>query len=209
MAFQATKGALRRRPEAPVEALPGSEGTRTRMLSNAVVARNNVEGYANEIGKLWGEVQQKFLTIGRYLILAKEKLEHGEFERMVSTMLPFGRNVAHRLRVVAAAVEQGRLPEEALPRSYTVAYGLVILSEQEFEEARRRELIRPTLTNRELCEFRHEIRQPVGEERRTHLMREREKLASEMEKLRERMEEIERELSGPVTIDGYAEEQAA
>ena len=209
MAFQATKGVLRRRPEAPVETLPGSEGTRARMLSNAVVARNNAEGYANEIGKLWGEAQQKFLTIGRYLILAKEKLEHGEFERMVSTMLPFGRNVAHRLRVIAAAVEQGRLPEEALPRSYTVAYGLVILSEQEFEEARRRELIRPTLTNRELYEFRHELRQPVGEERRTHLMREREKLAFEMEKLRGRMEEIERELGGPVTIDGHAEEQAA
>ena len=209
MAFQATKGALRRRPEAPAEALPGSEGTRARMLSNAVVARNNAEGYANEIGKLWGEAQQKFLTIGRYLILAKEKLEHGEFERMVSTMLPFGRNVAHRLRVVAAAVDQGRLPEEALPRSYTVAYGLVILSEQEFKEARRRELIRPTLTNRELDHFRREIRQPVGEERHTHLMREREKLVYEMEKLRERMEEIERELSGPVTIDGHAEEQAA
>ena len=141
MVFQTTKGALRRRPEAPVEALPGSEGTRARMLSNAVVARNNTEGYANEIGKLWGEAQQKFLTIGRYLILAKEKLEHGEFERMVSTMLPFGRNVAHRLRVVAAAVEQGRLPEEALPRSYTVAYGLVILSEQEFEEVYRPRLM--------------------------------------------------------------------
>jgi hypothetical protein len=40
-------------------------------------------------------------------------------------------------------------------------------------------------------------------------MREREKLASEMEKLRERMEEIERELGGPVAMDGHAEEQLA
>lgn len=209
MAFQTTKGALRRRPEAPVEALPGAEGTRTRMLSNTVVARNSAEGYANEIGKLWSEAQQKFLTIGRYLILAKEKLAHGEFERMVSAMLPFGRNVAHRLRVVAAAVDQGRLPEEALPRSYTVAYGLVILSEQEFEEARRRDLLRSTLTNRELEEFRREIRKPVGEERYAQLMRERDRLAVEMKKLRERLDEIESELAGPVTIDGRAEEHDA
>jgi hypothetical protein len=200
MAFQATKGALRRRPATPSEALPGSEGTRARILSNTVVARNNAEGYANEIGKLWGEAQQKFLTIGRYLILAKEKLEHGEFERMVSTMLPFGRNVAHRLRVVAAAVDQGRLLEEALPRSYTVAYGLVILSEREFEEARRRELIRPTLTSRELDLFRREIRQPVGVERRSVVLREGVKVVYEMVKLRERMEEIERELGGSVTV---------
>jgi hypothetical protein len=209
MAFQTTKGALRRRPEAPVEALPGAEGTRTRILSNAVVARNNAEGYANEIGKLWSEAQQKFLAIGRYLILAKEKLAHGEFERMVSTMLPFGRNVAHRLRVIAGAVDQGRLPEEALPRSYTVAYGLVILSEHEFEEARRRNLLRSTLTNRELDEFRREIRQPVGEERHAHLLRERDRLTAEVEKLRDRIEEIERELADPVTIDGHTEEQAA
>ena len=110
-----------------------------------MVARNNAEGYANEIGKLWGEAQQKFLAIGRYLFLAKENLEHGEFERMVSTMLPFGRNVAHRLRAVAAAVDEGRLPEESLPRSYTVAYDLVILSEAEFREAKQRNLIRPDL----------------------------------------------------------------
>jgi len=209
MAFQTTKGALRRRPEAHVEAQSGSEGTRARMLSNTVVARNNVEGYANEIGKLWSEAQQKFLTIGRYLILAKERLGHGEFERMISTMLPFGRNVAHRFRVVAAAVDQGRLPDEALPRSYTVAYGLVILSEQEFEEARRRGLIRPTLTNRELDEFRREIRQPVGENRQQQLLRERDRLGSEIEKLRGRIEEIERELADSVAIDGHAEEQVA
>jgi hypothetical protein len=83
------------------------------------------------------------------------------------------------------------------------------LSEQEFEEARRRNLLRSTLTNRELDEFRREIRQPVGEERHAQLLRERDRITAEMEKLRGQIEEIDRELAGPVTIDGHAEEQAA
>jgi hypothetical protein len=86
MAYQASKGALRRRPEAQRDTGVVSEGTRAQTLANAVVARNNAEGYAREIGKLWGEAQQKFLAIGRYLCLAKRTLEHGEFERMVASI---------------------------------------------------------------------------------------------------------------------------
>jgi hypothetical protein len=209
MAYQATKGALRRRPEAQQDTGTVSEGTRAQTLANAVVARNNAEGYAREIEKLWGEAQQKFLAIGRYLCLAKSTLEHGEFERMVASMLPFGRNAAHRLRAVAMAVDEGRLLEETMPRSYTVAYDLVALSDSEFKEAERRSLIRPGLTRREVEDLKRELRQPIGEQRRQILARERARLISEVARMQARIDEIERELGRALTIEICAEEAEA
>ena len=84
------KPSARRRTE-PVAALPEhTEPTRHRILSNTVRDCDSAQEFVAEIEKLWGEAQEKFLTIGRYLVQAKVRLRHGEFEQMVATQLPFG-----------------------------------------------------------------------------------------------------------------------
>ena len=53
-----------------------------------------------EITNHWDEAKQSFLLIGETLYLAKEKLQHGEFEEMIWHDLPFERTVCHQLRRV-------------------------------------------------------------------------------------------------------------
>ena len=147
------KGVTRRRTE-PLAALPEhSDQQRERILSNHVKQCTNLAEYVEEIDKLWSEAQDKFLSIGRYLVQAKLQLPHGQFEDMVATQLPFGKNVAYQLRCVALAVEQDRLDASTLPRSYNNAFRLAQMKSPLLERAREAKLIRPDVTRREIDDF--------------------------------------------------------
>src|SRR4028118_2045658 len=140
------KPAARRRTE-PVAALPEhTDPRRHRILSNYVKDCDEAREFVAEIEKLWSEAQEKFLIIGRYLVQAKARLKHGEFEQMVATQLPFGKNVAYQLRIVALAVEQNRLEERELPRSYSNAFRLAQMNEAVLSRARAGNLVRPDVT---------------------------------------------------------------
>lgn len=184
-------------------------GTRAEGIMNAVVPQNDVAGYTREISRLWGEARDKFLAIGEYLIHAKRTLPHGEYELMIRTRLPFNPSAAHKMRAVAEAVHEGRIPRTQLPHSYATAYELTLLSEQEFQVAMSRGLVRPDVYLREVQALRVELRAPIGPQRRAALVRERERLTREYERIRTRMEEIDRELNGVwddgVIIDGTVE----
>ena len=41
------------------------------------------EEFVHEIATLWRSAQEKFLLIGRYLVQARNRLQHGEFQAMV------------------------------------------------------------------------------------------------------------------------------
>ncbi len=184
------KPAARRRTE-PVAALPEhTEPPRHRILSNHVKTCDEARKFVAEIEKLWSEAQEKFLTIGRYLVQAKARLKHGEFEMMVATQLPFGKNVAYQLRVVAQAVEQDRLEERDLPRSYSNAFRLAQMDEAMLQRAREKNLVRPDVTRREIIDFLSVI--AAETERRRP---ERERVAREIEKLRARVASLEDDLA--------------
>ena len=180
-----------RRRTVPVASLPEHvEPQRHRILSNYVKECDNTGEFIAEIEKLWGEAQEKFLTIGRYLVQAKARLKHGEFEAMVASQLPFGRGVAYQLRVVAQAVEQDRLEESTLPRSYNNAFRLAQMDEAILRRARESNLVRPEVTRREIVDFLHII-SAEAERRRP----ERERIAKEIERLRSRAAALADELA--------------
>ena len=175
-------------------------GNRLQGLENAVVPQNDADGYAREIGKLWDETQQKFIAIGRYLVSAKQTLPHGEYERMVETMLPFGSSAARKLRTVAEAVDTARLPIVSLPRRYVNAYELAVLPEQELRQAEKRQLVRPDVTRREIEAFKREIRQP-NHSRHVELLRERQRLMARLAAI-----DAELERGNRPAIDGQVED---
>ena len=215
-----------RRRTGPVASLPeAGELPRHRILSNFVKQCDNAGEFVAEIEKLWGEAQEKFLTIGRYLVQAKARLKHGEFEVMIASQLPFGRGVAYQLRVVAQAVEQSKLEEGTLPRSYSNAFRLAQMDEAVLNRAREGNLIRPDVTRREILDF-IEVISAEAERRRP----ERERMVREVERLRHRAAALADELAetkaklaemeaavaatassghNNLTIDGHAEEAAA
>src|SRR5215213_4791566 len=76
------------------------ETDRTRILSNSILELHSEAEVVKEVAKLWGEAQDKFLAIGRYLRQAKVRFP-GSFEKNMIAALPFGKNVAYQLRIVA------------------------------------------------------------------------------------------------------------
>ena len=175
--------------------LSTSEGDRVRVLSNSLVILHTESDVVREVSKLWREAQQRFLTIGRYLVRAKQQFQ-GSYEREILPQLPFGRQVAFQLRTVAAAVDGGKVDEHVLPRSYSTAYSLVTLEDEHLALARSRNLVRPDVVRSELEAFRREMRTAlfVGSARVVALERERQQLARELERIQRRLQEIDRDM---------------
>ena len=68
------------------------------------------EDFRREIRTLWETASDLFLTIGEYLLQAKATLKHGEYQELISRELPFGYQVAHKLKAVAEKVKEGTIP---------------------------------------------------------------------------------------------------
>lgn len=155
------------------------------------------QAYAEELTRLWREAQDRFVAIGEYLLQAKETLPHGEYEKMVEADLPFGRAVAHTLRTVAVAVNEGRLAKPELPRSYTTAYFLATLKPDHLALARERGLVRHDVPRSSVNAFRRELRVGNDElDRRLRLTNERERLNGQLAAIQTRLAEIEQALQG-------------
>jgi len=74
------------------------------------------EDFRREIRTLWETASDLFLTIGEYLLQAKATLKHGEYQELISRELPFGYQVAHKLKAVAEKVKEGAIPLDRLPK---------------------------------------------------------------------------------------------
>jgi hypothetical protein len=171
---------------------------RSAMLENAVVPYTRKADFVRAIEVLWRGAQEKFVAIGRYLNQAKLALPHGEFEEMINRELPFGRNVAHQLRVVAESIDSGRLPVERLPKNYSTVYLIARFSDDEREKAIQADIIRPNVRRAEVLAFREQLR--GGQ--RSALLRQRERLLAERRRIDEQLQEIARQLgTDPDVID--------
>jgi hypothetical protein len=185
------KGAHARIAADPIAsvATPGRQS-----ILNTVVPQNGVDGYVREIVRLWDDAKEKFLAIGDYLLLAKRQLQHGEYESMIRTRLPFDLSTARKMRAVAEAVHNGALPRDRLPNSHVTAYELTLLTGDELRVAESRNLIRPNVYRREIQALRAELRAPIGEEKRIALEREYRSLKRDIDRLLARAEEVKAEL---------------
>ena len=100
------------------------------------------EDFRREIRTLWETASDLFLTIGEYLLQAKATLKHGEYQELISRELPFGYQVAHKLKAVAEKVKEGTIPLDRLPKSYTTAYLLASMRDDELQKAEQRGLVK-------------------------------------------------------------------
>ena len=167
---------------------------RFNIVANAVRELVTEEEVVNEIDKLWGEAQDKFLAIGRYLVEAKRNF-HRSFEAVILPQLPFGKGVAYQLRAIAVAVDEGRLLEVEMPRSYATAYQLVSLRPVEFDLARRESLVRRDVMRREVDAFRSKLKDKNVDRSRAALLRERDRLQADLTRINTRLLEIQSKLS--------------
>ena len=140
----------------PLEVMPEGDG-RIEILNGALVRYERREDFAREINTLWQRAQATFLTIGKYLNLAKERLPHGEFNAMIERDLPFSPRTAFQIRAATVAVESGRLPSDRLPHNYTTIYYLSTLPDDALEQAKQSGLLRPDLRRSEVVAFKKKI----------------------------------------------------
>jgi hypothetical protein len=200
---------MRRPPPVRAGAAPAMD-KREEAFWGAVTPLRSRQEYASEIGGLWKRAQDSFIKIGQYLALAKQTLEHGEYEAMITSDLPFDPRTAYIIRQAAQAVVSGRLPRERLPPSYSVIYQLATLDDDGLRDAEKDGLIRPDVRRSEVVEWkkRRSALETLAEARvlmgqRTRLLKQQAKLATELERIEQRLREIG---SAPTIIDSAAED---
>lgn len=128
-----------------------------------------VAGWSGRITRRWQQAVQRtvesFLEIGRLLIEAKAAIEHGEFEAMIESDLPFKPRTARRLMAIARDQRiTKRTQESVLPASWTTLYELTKLDDDEFEARLSDGTIRPDLE-------RSEAKAIVQEQRRRPVLK--------------------------------------
>lgn len=147
-----------------------------------------LDDFANQINQLWQDAQQRFLTIGEYLVKAKASLSPEQYSAL-RTRLPFGKAVHSQLMQAYRAIKDGLLPETVASAGYSVVYLAATLSDNERQQALSEGVIRPAMKRSDLLEFRRRFRpKPLHDTDAIRLRQERERLL-------ERIAEIDRQLA--------------
>lgn len=172
---------------------------RIALVANAIVPLKSTEQAVENISRLWKETQDKFIAIGRYLLEAKRKFPKA-YEREVVEQLPFGRQVAYQLATVARAVDAGTFQNGELPHTYSAAYLLATLDNENLRLARDQGLVHPYVKRREIEAFKKtlEVRRferqghPTLLEKRHHDLQERvAQLQKQLEQTLRELEQVE------------------
>jgi len=205
----------RARERARDTAHPSMEGpSQIRALRRAIIPYKTAAEYVQEIRTLWAEAAESFLTIGRWLNKAKETLPHGEWQRMIEEQLPFDRNRAYQLRMVATMVDSGRVAETDLPMSSATAYLFTNLDQEGIQAAKQDGILRPDVKRPEVREWKARYLGPRlnSEEiqrRREALLARIKRYEDELDRARQELRALEVEFERtPLTIDGIAHEPA-
>jgi len=154
------------------------------------------DAFREHLERLWKETRQRVLAIGRNLMNALEKLEPfpGRFESLVEG-LPFSRPIASQMIAIARAVEDKKLLEEEIPPSYSIAYQLTTLSDEEIKRARTQGIVRPDISRKDIIEFKRVQRSSRPRQTGLDIRR----LKAQRDRLRQALAEVEdriRELEG-------------
>jgi hypothetical protein len=174
-----------------------------RVLELERVVQNLVrrEDYVGEITRLWGQAQEKFFLIGKYLMQAKIRLPHGEYEDMIARDLPFGKKAAHMIRAAAEAIESGRFQANEVPPNYSVVYALATLTDDQLALARSQGLVNPKVTRPKVMAFKRSFL-PPPDARPSDKSLLLEQLREQRRRLDEEIRRLEEEIGRGITIDG-------
>ena len=113
------------------------------------------EKWVEKISAAWRETVSSIFETGNLLEAAKAELPHGEWLKMIKDELPFGRNVAQRLMIVA---ENENLRNGAhapyLPVSWMTLYELSKLTEEQFGNGIETKVINPRMERKDVLALR-------------------------------------------------------
>jgi hypothetical protein len=108
-------------------------------MPTKAVKKNRIQ-WAADIRAAHKQIVQKTIEgvfkIGRMLIAAKAALEHGEFEKMIESNLPFDASTAQRLMKIARDPRlQKAARAQVLPMAWSTLYELTKLDDEAFKQA--------------------------------------------------------------------------
>ncbi|WP_040613790.1 DUF5320 domain-containing protein [Teichococcus cervicalis] len=98
-----------------------------------------------------------YVQMGKALLAAERKFAPEEWKLLIDrsdTLFKVPKNRAVMWRQVALAVEEGRLPLDLLPDSYSVAYVFTHYEPQRIQKAIEAGVLRPSVTRKEAEHFR-------------------------------------------------------
>ncbi|MCQ4160786.1 hypothetical protein NON00_12700 [Roseomonas sp. GC11] len=98
-----------------------------------------------------------YVQMGKALLAAERKFAPEEWKLLIDRsddLFKVPKNRAVMWRQVALAVEEGRLPLELLPDSYSVAYVFTHYEPQRIQKAIEAGILRPSVTRKEAEQFR-------------------------------------------------------
>lgn len=148
-----------------------------------------VDDYISTIARLYDEAEERFVQIGRHLIDAKARLQHGEWGRLVA-QLPFSHRTATMLITAARAIINKTIEPDRAPKSWANVYLLASMSDEERRLADAHNIIRPDVTRREILEFRREVSGP-GQRDKSPLSTAMDEVAVELAQLMAQKRQIE------------------
>jgi hypothetical protein len=156
-----------------------------------------VDDYAEVIGALFREAEERFVQIGTFLEQAKARLPHGEFQGLVNNRLPFKPRTAQMMMAASRAIKSGLVPQEIAPPSYSVVYQITTLTKPKREQAIKEGVIRPDMRREDVTAFKKRVRfagvSEVNEKRArlARLVAEQERINREIVALRAELEKEE------------------
>jgi phage N-6-adenine-methyltransferase len=114
------------------------------------------DGYREKINSMYQTASKIGCEIGRTLIEAKKKLNHGEFEAMIEEDLPFSPPTARRLMSIAKhPILSNRARGHDLPQSWRTQYELTKLPEPVIEEKIESGELNPNTTRKEVSQWQN------------------------------------------------------
>lgn len=134
--------------------------------SNIVPIKNTRDWkfYAERISTAWGKQVESIIETGRALIESKNDpgMEHGSFEMMIKTKLPFGHSTANKLMKIArntVLTKSEHVP--ILPASWGAIYQLTLMPQEVLQEKIADGTINPNTSRRDVMRMIASIGQPT------------------------------------------------
>lgn len=163
--------------------------------------------YLLAIEHLYDEAEERFVQIGRHLIDAKARLQHGEWGQLVA-QLPFSHRTATMLMTAARAIINRTIEPERAPKSWANVYLIASMSDEERRLATERDLIRPDVSRREILEFRRSVSVGDGQGRggaaqavMNEVSAELARLLKEKARIEARIAELQRQSAAGSVVD--------
>jgi hypothetical protein len=155
----------------------------------------------SSVAEAWCDARNAYIECGRALLAVDRQLtaaEQDAFKRGFARLFPFSETVASQFRQIARAVDDGRLPLDVCPGSYSTAYQLALLTPAQMELARSRGLLRADVSRHSILAFRREVRGVTGSPRDgidfSRLRGEARRLEAEERRLQEALQATQRRL---------------